>query len=587
MAVLDQEPKVDFGERVRMARERQRMSRAELAQKADISRPYLYALEDGSSMPSIEYAVKIARALDVSIIDLLGEERPRARALEPHKEPGVQESEQADGDLGLFWALLTARASAVQKVYRFENVFPLDDVYQKLLDYFDRVLREHAINDVCAQHAIDAVKVEHEAGLGKSRPAPGQLDQAVQGWMEALKEAEKKNKIDALLALEWNLGNALNARYTYKEALEHLEKARTLLAGKIVPEDEAGFHTGLGWTSYYCAEFDKAATYFLQAIQKWKAMSTEQLQVAKDSGLAGAYRGLGSAYQRHDRFREAEDAFVEMLKYAEQLASERGGNRLQLLWGKFRIGSFYIHKGDWSEAQRYLNEANDLWNGLAELEQSDRAFLILRTMILNNRANLLIRRGLDCKTAQEYLEQSIAIGKDVSDRRALAYSQWFLANLYMNIDKWDEALLYLDLSQPHFHMMSLQRYEWSAEVSKARVYCAFKAREAARSLIDNTDASVMQSPSQKAELLATKAFVYAQTEDFEKAREAFEESIPRLETAKYEAAGARLDYAEMLVQLKEFKQAREQLDLARQIASDLGAQALLKRAGQILQQIPS
>jgi tetratricopeptide (TPR) repeat protein len=276
-----------------------------------------------------------------------------------------------------------------------------------------------------------------------------------------------------------------------------------------------------------------------------------------------------------------------MLKYAERLERERGGNHLQSLWGKFRIGSFYIHKGDWSEADRYLGEADNMWNRLPEPEQEDHGLKILRTMILNNRANLLIRRGLDYKTAEEYLKQSCEIGTAEADRRAQAYSYWSLANLYMNLENQDKALLYLDLSQPHFREMALQRYEWNAEVSKARIYCALGAREAARSLIDNAAPSEMQGPWQQAEFLATKAFVYAQNQDFEKAREAFEESISQLEIAKYEAVGARLDYAEMLVQLKEFKQAREQLDLARQIASDLGAQALLKRAEQILQQIPS
>jgi tetratricopeptide (TPR) repeat protein len=95
----------------------------------------------------------------------------------------------------------------------------------------------------------------------------------------------------------------------------------------------------------------------------------------------------------------------------------------------------------------------------------------------------------------------------------------------------------------------------------------------------------MESLSQQALVLATKAFVYARSQKWEEATEAFEKSIPQLEILPYEATTARLDYVEMLVAKGELDRAPKQLDLARQVADDLGARGLLKRAERLLQEI--
>lgn len=577
----------EFGERVRVARERKGMSRAQLAKLAGISRPYLWQLEDGRSRPSLDYAILIASALGISVSSLIGEEEREPRRLAARREEGESiEAERPTGELKLFWTLLCARASAVQRIYRYERDFPLDDVYQRWLDSFDRVLRDGEMEDECATQAIEAVKLDNAARMNGDQPDQDTLEEAIQAWREAerLERRRRKAPREAIAALSWNLGNALKARYQYAQALEYLKKVRALLCDRISTEDIAGLYTTLGWTSYYVANYKQAASYFEEAIQEWENTS-KRSSITCYEGFAGAYRGLGSTYQRLDHFQEAEEAFKAMLDTAERLANVKGGNHLQLLWGKFRIGSFYKTTGDWLQAGTYLTQADELWTKLVEEGEADRALRSVKTMILNNRADVLIRKGLYDETPRNYLEESLRIGREVGDPRAVAYSHWFLAGLYINTEEPDRALYNLELSEPEFLAMSIQRYAWSAQVSKARVYCELGLREAAESLIEQVHTSRMESPSQRALVLATKAFVYARSQKWKEATEAFEKSIPQLEILPYEATTARLDYVEMLVTKGEFDQAREQLDLARQVADDLGAKGLLERAEKLLQEI--
>lgn len=71
---MDQEPTV--GSRIRRERDRQRLSLAQLADAAGLSKAYLVRLEnDPHANPSLETLQKIADAMETTVADLIG--RPR------------------------------------------------------------------------------------------------------------------------------------------------------------------------------------------------------------------------------------------------------------------------------------------------------------------------------------------------------------------------------------------------------------------------------------------------------------------------------------------------------------------------------
>ncbi len=67
----DREPILkQFGQNVRQRRVFHRISQEGLAERADLDRTYVGAIERGERNPTIISAVRIARALQVSVADL-------------------------------------------------------------------------------------------------------------------------------------------------------------------------------------------------------------------------------------------------------------------------------------------------------------------------------------------------------------------------------------------------------------------------------------------------------------------------------------------------------------------------------------
>lgn len=60
-----------FAERVRFFREQNRISQEKLAEKAGLHRTYIGSLERSEKIPSLVSVVKIAKALNVSVADLI------------------------------------------------------------------------------------------------------------------------------------------------------------------------------------------------------------------------------------------------------------------------------------------------------------------------------------------------------------------------------------------------------------------------------------------------------------------------------------------------------------------------------------
>lgn len=87
-----------FGARVREARSQQGLTLDELASAAGISRATLSNLERGEHSPSLNAATDVARALGVSLAQLLGEEERRPTVTIPVRERLVFRDERTGID---------------------------------------------------------------------------------------------------------------------------------------------------------------------------------------------------------------------------------------------------------------------------------------------------------------------------------------------------------------------------------------------------------------------------------------------------------------------------------------------------------
>ena len=86
-----------IGERIRDVRHRKGLSQEELAEKADINRTYLSQLEHNKSSPTLDVVERIAAALGVTSVELMGgasgdgESRPAVEYSSDSIHPGLQE----------------------------------------------------------------------------------------------------------------------------------------------------------------------------------------------------------------------------------------------------------------------------------------------------------------------------------------------------------------------------------------------------------------------------------------------------------------------------------------------------------------
>lgn len=90
-----------LGDRIANLRKQKSISLPQLAQRAGISKSYLWAIEKGEeeANPSIEILFKVAEGLETTVADLLGEEGVKPRTsiskIEPELEKLIEERRRA------------------------------------------------------------------------------------------------------------------------------------------------------------------------------------------------------------------------------------------------------------------------------------------------------------------------------------------------------------------------------------------------------------------------------------------------------------------------------------------------------------
>ena len=533
-----------FGERVRTLRVQKGWSTSKLADEADISRPYMWQLEEGRSTPSLGYASRIARALNVQVDDLFGVSKEIPEQL-------------LRSDLTHFWNFLCERAATVQKVFRLEREFPIHKWYKFTLEGIDRSILKSDVQDDCIQQVMDAIQTEmnkwgDDSSLNKS-VNNGKGKDSIQAWKDAIALAESKTeRREALLPLYWNLGNALYGpgNYRYLEAFDALRTAEVYLdTSKIDLPAKAGFNTTLGWVSYYSGEFIAGEKSFRKVKEYLTLLPEDTLtnRNNKFNNLSGVNRGLAAIYQRQMRFTEAEQYFQYALEDASKVKDDFDG-QIQLIWVNFRIGSFYRFVGDLQKGQKFLESAKELLNNhLTQDGEDDFGRSALMTMILNNLADLIIRRGENLDTAQRYLDESQKISKTIGDPRSLAYSYLFHARFFLVCADWDKALFYLDEAAREFQRMKIPRYLDEIQITRAKLYYSLALHEASKGVIDAIDETQNQDMSIQSLVGLTRVIIYSLDGKGKlDSKKMFENYLQSLRPMQYDYAEGLLEYAKYL-----------------------------------------
>ncbi|HWV26713.1 MAG TPA: helix-turn-helix transcriptional regulator [Aeromicrobium sp.] len=142
-----------FGRTVKQWRERQAMSRSDLAQRAGLSYPYVSQLETGLRKPSREAARKIAAALDISVEDL-----ERTIPSDPHDRDELLAAEATSA------LILSGKAGSfrsadplVTRAARTSDVGDRDDLIGDIIDLLEEFPAEERL-DVLAQVQKRAMK---------------------------------------------------------------------------------------------------------------------------------------------------------------------------------------------------------------------------------------------------------------------------------------------------------------------------------------------------------------------------------------------------------------------------------------------
>ena len=104
---------MSLGNRIKTLRKAQHLTQQKLAEKVDVSRIYVQALESNRRLPSMKLLQKLAPALDVEVSDLLMD-------FSAHDKPGrVQlESMLDNGELEIWYRSKKLNDTELRRVYR-------------------------------------------------------------------------------------------------------------------------------------------------------------------------------------------------------------------------------------------------------------------------------------------------------------------------------------------------------------------------------------------------------------------------------------------------------------------------------------
>jgi transcriptional regulator with XRE-family HTH domain len=214
---------MEIGRRIREARDELGMQRTVLARRVDTHPNYLYELEIGKRMPSLEMLEKIARVLRVEPAELLREPAPLGEAPQGSGQPGTAPpSEQEPTVVPQSADTLKADVDRIKRL-KGQHADDLEKIHRRVLDA-DAVLRMETVDK--------GVRATLE-------------ERGVLGFAEAVKARREFAQREAI-----GLCHELLRELANLEALTDQARAESAMASSDIHEEaEKGISQAESWVS--------------------------------------------------------------------------------------------------------------------------------------------------------------------------------------------------------------------------------------------------------------------------------------------------------------------------------------------------
>lgn len=566
-----------LGERIKTLRNQKGLSLAQLANEAGISRSYLWQLETDQSRPSIDVFDRLAEALQVSRDELEPASTSEQNAFGTLRESvtGVEQPTRAEEasqlPQSLLLRFLEARGSASMKAVRYAELgYPWVD-YMVAVDAVDQVFRSPEPADECAEFILHATRAEKDR----------RLDEAVRAYRRARARAKDA---DVVAFIDLNLASLFEKMYRYEPALEHFFRALGRLERRVSLDDAALMQTAVGYLSYRNGRYQTATKYFKEALETWAKVVADEPVLPETRHLA-ARRGLGSIHERLGEFGQAEEHLEEAISKAQ-----KEGEHPELAWATARLGFFHIRSGKWIEAEREMDQAEEIIKRLFPIVQGRRGLETLQEIILNNRGLLCARQG-DYAAALQYSEDALTLAmQQLNDQRGEAFCHFFIALTHAEEGALDPALAHLLRAEKDFKTMGINYHLPEIRSLLAEILCchqnlklaALPPLEEALSIVRNKETG---SRYQEALVLRVSGLVHSTDDeqcraDYDRAQDDVQTSISILEEIgdPYELARAYYSYGLVLAKQGQVDAANKRFAEARRVADEVGAKGIATKA---------
>ncbi|WP_413163695.1 CHAT domain-containing protein [Capilliphycus salinus ALCB114379] len=245
----------------------------------------------------------------------------------------------------------------------------------------------------------------------------GQASQAHQTWKQAEEVFAQLNDVNGVLTTEINQAQALQALGLYRQALRTLQQIRENLRSQPNSLLKATGLRSLAEALRVVGQLDESETILRESLEIAQLLGTTQTQ-------GEIWLSLGNTY----RAQQQPQLAIEAYQQAEKLA-DSSLTRIQAQLNHLRLlteaESETIAIALWPEIRVQLSE-----------QPASRKAVYLRVNLAESLLNL---PQPEFKVAVELLSETIAIARQLQDKKAEAYSLGSLAAVYEQTQQWSIA----------------------------------------------------------------------------------------------------------------------------------------------------
>ncbi|MBS1537715.1 MAG: tetratricopeptide repeat protein [Bacteroidetes bacterium] len=225
-----------------------------------------------------------------------------------------------------------------------------------------------------------------------------------------------------------NIGNVYHDLSDYANALEYHQKSLAINEETGNKNGIAADFNNIGRVYDELGSTDKALEYF------HKAMAINQ-ETGNKAWLAINLINIGLVYSHLSDYAQTLTYLHKSLAISEEL-----GNKDLVASSLTNIGwNMYLNRSDYTEAFRYMQRALTLYEETGSKEGIARNFGNIGVVCSAKEF-----AGYNPVRAEEYLLKSLTISREIGNKKIEYEAYQYLADLYKNEQRWEEAHKYLE-----------------------------------------------------------------------------------------------------------------------------------------------